>query len=150
MSTPQPRLFFLNLPVADLPASIAFFTHLGFAFDPKFTDETATCMIISEQAYVMLLTREKFAEFSITPVADAHEVAQALMCVSAESREAVDAFADAALAAGATYTEEPTDYGFMYGRSFRDLDGHGWQAMWMDPAAAEAGPAEYAADTASA
>ena len=143
MSTSS-RLFFLNLPVADLQASIAFFTKLGFTFDPKFTDETATCMVISDQAYVMLLTREKFAEFALTPIADARSVTQALLCVSAESREEVDALADTALAAGGAYTEEPTDYGFMYGRSFRDLDGHGGQVMWMDPAAAQAAQAAQA------
>jgi predicted lactoylglutathione lyase len=142
MSTPS-RLLFVNLPVADLPASIAFFTELGFTFNPQFTDETSTCMIVSEQAYVMLLTEPKFAAFATKPVADATASSEALFCVSAESREAVDTFADAALAAGGTPAKEPMDQGFMYGRSFNDLDGHHWEVMWMAPAAVEAGPAEY-------
>jgi predicted lactoylglutathione lyase len=142
MSTPS-RLLFVNLPVTDLPASIAFFTELGFTFNPQFTDETSTCMIVSEQAYVMLLTEPKFAAFATKPVADATTSSEALFCVSAESREAVDALADAALAAGGTPAKEPMDQGFMYGRSFNDLDGHHWEVMWMAPAAVEAGPAEY-------
>jgi predicted lactoylglutathione lyase len=136
---------FLNLPVADLPASIAFFTALGFTFDPRFTDETGTCMVVSDQAYVMLLQRERFAEFTTRPVADATQSTEALVCVSAADRADVDAFADAALAAGGTPAKEPMDHGFMYGRSFNDLDGHHWEVMWMDPAAVEAGPQEYEA-----
>ena len=143
MTTP-PRLLFLNLPVADLRASIAFFSALGFPFDERFTDESATCMIVSEQAYVMLLERSRFADFATRPVADAHETTQALFCVSAESREGVDALADAALGAGGTSAKEPLDHGFMYGRSFNDLDGHHWEVMWMDQAAVENGPADLA------
>jgi predicted lactoylglutathione lyase len=135
---------FLNLPVADLPASIAFFTHLGFTFDPRFTDESASCMVVSEQAYVMLLQRDRFADFVTKPVADATQTTEALVCVSAADRDGVDQFADAALAAGGTAAKDPMDHGFMYGRSFYDLDGHHWEVMWMDPAAVEAGPAEYA------
>jgi predicted lactoylglutathione lyase len=134
---------FINLPVADLQASIAFFTHLGFRFDPRFTDDSATCMVVSDQAYVMLLQRDRFAEYATKPVADATQSTEALICVSAADRAGVDAFADAALAAGGTPAKEPMDEGFMYGRSFNDLDGHHWEVMWMDPAAVEAGPAEY-------
>lgn len=142
------RLLFLNLPVRDLDASVAFFSKLGFAFDPKFTDESATCMIVSEQAYVMLLVEPRFADFTTKPTADARTTTEALICVSAESREAVDAFADAALAAGGAPAKEPQDYGFMYQRSFHDLDGHLWEIAWMDPVAVEKGPAEFAADAA--
>jgi predicted lactoylglutathione lyase len=145
MTTPEPRLLFLNLPVADLKASIAFFTHLGFTFDPRFTDDGATCMVVSDQAYVMLLQRDRFADFTAKPVADATHATEALVCVSAADRAGVDAFADAALAAGATHAKDPMDHGFMYGRSFFDLDGHHWEVMWMDPAAVEAGPEQYAA-----
>jgi uncharacterized protein len=136
---------FVNLPVADLQASIAFFTHLGFTFDPRFTDDGATCMVVSDQAYVMLLQRDRFAEFATKPVADATQSTEALICVSAADRAGVDAFADAALAAGGTPAKDPMDEGFMYGRSFDDLDGHHWEVMWMDPAAVEAGPAEFEA-----
>lgn len=138
------RLLFLNLPVKDLDASVAFFTQLGFAFNPKFTDESATCMIVNEQAYVMLLVQPRFADFTTKPLADAHATTGSIACVSADSREAVDAFADAALGAGAAPAKDPQDYGFMYSRSFADLDGHHWEVMWMDPEAAEQGPAEYA------
>jgi predicted lactoylglutathione lyase len=136
------RLIFLNLPVKDLPASIAFFTELGFTFDPKFTDEHATCMIVSEQAYVMLLSEPRFADFTTAPTADATKTTEAIIAVSAEDRAGVDAFADAAFAAGATPAKDPMDYGFMYGRSFKDLDGHHWEVMWMSQEAVEQGPGE--------
>ena len=142
------RLMFLNLPVADLDASKELFGKLGFEFDPKFTDDTCACMVVSDQAYVMLLTQEKFASFSAKPVADAHKSTQALVCVSADTREGVDEFADAALAAGATPAAEPMDHGFMRSRSFNDLDGHTWEVVWMDPKAVEQGPAEYAGQAA--
>lgn len=138
------RLLFLNLPVADLAASKAFFGALGFAFDPKFTDEQCACMVVSDKAYVMLLDRARFTDFTARPVADAHATTQALVCVSAESREAVDAFADAALDAGGAPAKEPMDHGFMYGRSFFDLDGHHWEVLWMDPKAVEQGPSDMA------
>jgi predicted lactoylglutathione lyase len=139
------RLLFLNLPVADLPASRAFFASLGFAFDERFCDDQAGCMVVSDQAYVMLLERDRFADFVTKPVADAHASTALTVAVSAESRAAVDAFANSALAAGAAPGKEPQEYGFMYQRSFHDLDGHLWEVMWMDPVAAEQGPAEHAA-----
>lgn len=141
------RLLFLNLPVADLSASRAFFDALGFSFDERFCDDQAACMVVSDQAYVMLLTRDRFADFVTKPVADAHESTALTVAVSAESREAVDAFADAALTAGAAPAKDPQEYGFMYQRSFQDRDGHLWEVMWMDPVAAEQGPAEYAAES---
>ena len=136
------RLIFVNLPVRDIDASDAFFTSLGFAFDPKFSSDDTRCMVVGEQAWVMLLERSRFAEFTAKPLADPHAGTSALVCVSADSREEVDRFADAALAAGGTSAKAPMDMGFMYGRSFFDLDGHHWEVMWMDPAAVEAGPAE--------
>ena len=140
----QSRLIFVNLPVKDLDASIAFFKRLGFEFDPRFTDETGTCMVVSEQAYVMLLDESRFADFTSKPIVDARTATEAILCVSAESRDAVDAFADAALDAGASRAGEPMDHGFMYGRSFHDLDGHLWEVMWMSPEAVERGPADMA------
>ena len=139
------RMLFVNMPVADVERSKAFFAKLGFSFNPKFTDETSACMLIGEQAFVMLLNREKFAEFSKLPVADPATHALALYCFSVSSREEVDAVSAAALDAGATEADGAEDYGFMYSRSFFDLDGHGWQVMWMDPAAVEQGPEAYAA-----
>lgn len=139
------RLTFLNLPVSDLERSKAFFGALGFTFNPKFTDQSCACMVVSEQSYVMLLERERFEDFTVKPVADAHATTGALVCVSAEDRAGVDAFAEAALGAGGAPAKDPQDFGFMYGRSFLDPDGHHWEVMWMDPAAVEAGPSEYAA-----
>src|SRR4051812_28543961 len=138
-------MLFVNMPVADLERSKAFFAKLGFSFDPKFTDETAACMLVGEQAFVMLLTREKFAEFANLPIADPTTHTLALYCFSASSRDEVDAVSTAALAAGGTEADDAEDYGFMYSRSFFDPDGHGWQVMWMDPAAAEQGPEAFAA-----
>lgn len=92
----------------------------------------------------MLLAESRFADFTTKPVADARACTEAILCVSAESREAVDALADSALSAGATKANEPMDHGFMYGRSFNDLDGHLWEVMWMSPEAVEQGPAEMA------
>ncbi len=140
------RLLFLNLPVADLPASRKFFDRLGFSFDERFCDEQAACMVVSDQAWVMLLERSRFAEFTTRPVADATKETALTVAVSAEDRAGVDSFAKTALAAGATPAKDPQDYGFMYQRSFHDLDGHLWEVMWMDPVAVEKGPAEYAAD----
>jgi predicted lactoylglutathione lyase len=134
------RLLFLNLPVGDLDAAMTFFTRLGFAFDPRFTNQECACMVVSDQAYVMLLTRGRFADFTPTPVADAHTVTEALVCESADSREDVDAFAYAALAAGGEVAGDTQDHGFMYGRSVRDLDGHIWEVMWMAPEAVASGP----------
>ena len=138
------RMLFVNMPVADVERSKAFFSGLGFSYNPKFTDDTAACMLVGEHAFVMLLAREKFAEFAKHPIADARTHTLALYAFSVGSREEVDAVSAAALAAGGTEADEAEDYGYMYSRSFFDLDGHGWQVMWMDPAAVEQGPAEFA------
>ena len=142
MST-QERLIFVNLPVADLDASVAFFTALGFTFNPKFTDQSATCMIVSDKAYVMLLQTERFGDFlTQKTIGDPATTTSAIFALSAADRADVDTFADAALAAGGTPCNDPMDHGFMYGRSFYDLDGHAWEVMWMSQESVEQGPAD--------
>ena len=131
------RKLFVNLPVADLPASVEFFTRLGFAFDQRFTDETATCMLVGEDAYVMLLTADRFADFTSRPTSDATARTEAIMAVAVDVREDVDRLAEAALTGGGRPAKEPMDEGFMYTRSFHDPDGHHWELFWMDPAALE-------------
>ncbi len=132
------RQMFLNLPVKDLDRSVDFFTELGFGFDPNFTDEKATCMIVGSGVSVMFLVEEFFSTFATTPVADASAHTEAIMAVSADSRAEVDELVDAALAAGAGPARDAQDHGFMYGRSFVDPDGHMWEVIWMDTEAAEA------------
>jgi predicted lactoylglutathione lyase len=140
-TTSQPgRMLFVNIPVVDVARSKAFFETLGFDFNPAFTDESAACMLVGEQAFAMLLSREKFAEHSKRPMADPATHALALYCFSASSRDEVDTLVDAALAAGAVEADAAEDHGFMYSRAFFDLDGHGWQVMWMDPTWAPHGP----------
>ena len=142
------RLLFVNLPVTDLPARRTFFAALGFEFNEKFCDEGAACMVVNERAFVMLLQRDRFADFVTKPLADANEATALTVCVSAADRAEVDSLAEAAAAAGAAPAKEPQDYGFMYQRSFHDLDGHLWEIAWMDPVAVEKGPAEFAAQSA--
>lgn len=136
------RALFVSMPVADLDRSTVFFAGLGFTFDPSFTGETAACMQVGEGASVMLLSPEAFAQYSKLPAADPRTHALALYSFTVASRDDVDAVADAALAAGATVADGPEDHGFMYTRSFFDLDGHGWQVMWMNPAAGQNAAAE--------
>jgi predicted lactoylglutathione lyase len=135
------RMMFVNLAVEDLDRSVDFFTDLGFAFDPRFTDETATAMVVNEQAVVMLLVRDRFKDFTEKELADPGIATEAIMAVSASSREDVDAFADKALDIGGAPANDPMDMGFMYGRSFQDPDGHIWEIVWMDPSALEQSPA---------
>jgi uncharacterized protein len=123
-------------PVADLPAARAFYEAIGAVNNPQFTDETAACMVFSETIHVMLLTHAKFSQFTPKKIADAHATSEVLICISADSREAVDDITQKALAAGGREPRDPQDHGFMYGRSFEDLDGHIWEPMWMDMAAA--------------
>ena len=139
------RMLFVNLPVKDLDASVDYFTKLGFTFDARFTDDTATAMVVNEQATVMLLTESKFADFTTKKPVDATAQTETIVAVSADSREDVDGFADKALELGGSPANEPMDFGFMYGRSFNDLDGHLWEIVWMDPAALEQSPAEATA-----
>jgi len=124
---------FVNLPVKNLDKSIAFFTQLGFTFNAQFTDENATCMIISEDIFVMLLTENFFKSFTKKPIADATKSTEVILALSADSREQVDELVNKAFAAGATSSMFDQDQGFMYGRSFQDLDGHLWEVMYMDP-----------------
>jgi uncharacterized protein len=130
------RMTFVNLPVKDLVKSTEFFTKLGFSFDPMFTDENATRMIISDDASVMLVTEPFFKGF-IEPqeIAETSKSREVLVGLSADSREEVDDLADKALAAGAEGLGEPEDDGFMYMRGFRDLDGHQWSFVYMDMSA---------------
>ena len=130
------KLIFVNLPVADLPAAKAFYEAIGFTNNPMFTDDTAACMVLTDVIHVMLLTHDKFAQFTPKRIADAKETSEVLICISADSREAVDEITDKALAAGGREPREKQDYGFMYGRSFEDPDGHIWEPMWMDMEAA--------------
>jgi len=140
-------VLYVQLPVADLERSKAFFVKLGFSFDPRFGDETAACMLVGEQALVMLLGHETFAQFAHLPIGDPTTHTQALYSFGLSARDEGDTVADAALAAGASEADGPEDHGFMYTRSFCDLDGHPWQVMWMDPAAAQQGTEESAAAT---
>jgi predicted lactoylglutathione lyase len=126
---------FVNLPVKNLKQSVEFFTQLGFQFNPQFTNETATCMIVSETIFVMLLTYDKFKTFTPNTICDAKKSTEVLMCLSVESREAVDAQVRSAIAAGGTTYNEPQDHGFMYAHGFQDLDGHIWELMYMEPSA---------------
>jgi len=142
---PAQRLIFPNLAVKDLDRSVAFFTELGFSFDPRFTDVTATALVVNEQAVVMLLVESKFREFTTKELVDPTRQTEAIIALSAESRADVDALADKALAGGGSPAGDPLDLGFMYARSFQDPDGHLWEVVWMDPAALERGPAEAGA-----
>ena len=126
------RNLYVNLPVQDLDRTVDFFAALGFSFNPKFTDENATCMIINDSTSVMLLVESFFATFTRKPVADAHAVTEALLAISVDSRAEVDEFVARALAAGANEYAEPKDYGFMYQRGIADLDGHQWEVFFMD------------------
>ena len=131
------KLIFINLPVTDLDRSKAFYEAVGATNNPGFTDETAACMVLSETIHVKLLTHDKWRQFTDRPIVDARQQAQVLLCVSEESREAVIAKVDKAAAAGGQPDPTPSqDYGFMFGRSFEDPDGHIWEVMWMDPNAA--------------
>ena len=134
------RMIFVNLPVTDLARSRAFLEALGAVNEPRFTDETAACMTFSEHIHVMLLTHDKFHQFTPRPIADAHAGSEVLLCLSSDSRESVDAAVERAVASGGTADPAPKqDYGVMYGRSVSDPDGHIWEIMWMDPAAAKQG-----------
>lgn len=123
---------FVNLPVKDLEKSINFFTHLGYTFNPQFTNEKATCMIVSENIFVMLLTEPFFKTFVPNEIADAYKSTESIICLSSESREKVDEMVRKALEAGGKTYKEPQDHGFMYEHGYQDLDGHLWEIMWMD------------------
>lgn len=125
---------FINLPVKNLQQSVDFFTKLGYTFNAQFTDENATCMVISDTIYVMLLVAPYFQTFTSKPVNDAFKTTEMILCLSAESREAVDELVGKAFAAGAGQHNEKKDFGWMYIHGFQDLDGHLWEITYMDPA----------------
>lgn len=131
MSLPASQIF-VNLPVEDLNRSVSFFTRLGFTFDPRFTDESATCMLVGENIFVMLLTRERYAGFTPKAVADAKGTSQVLIALSLQSRKAVDDMVRNAVEAGGSIYAEPRDHGWMYQHSFEDPDGHQWEVMHAD------------------
>jgi predicted lactoylglutathione lyase len=130
------KMIFVNLPVADLPKSKAFYEAIGFTNNPQFTDHTAACMVLTDSIYVMLLTHEKFTQFTPKGIPDSHKTAQMLLALSCDDRAAVDAITEAALAAGGREAHDPEDLGFMYSRAFDDPDGHGWGPFYMDMEAA--------------
>lgn len=139
------QMIFVNLPVADLARSTAFYEAIGFTRNPKFSDETASGMVLSDAIHVMLLTHDKWKGFTSKAIPNAKESAQVMLCLSRDSRDAVDAIVGQAAGAGGNADcDPPQDFGFMYGRSFEDPDGHNWEVMWMDPAAAEQGPEAFA------
>ena len=129
------RKLFVNIPVHDLQRAIVFFEQLGFAFNTQFTDASATCMLVGTDAYFMLMVRDRFASFSKKPNGDAKTETNAIFAITADSRDEVDALYATALAAGATPATDAVDHGFMYVRSFYDLDGNHWELFWMDPSA---------------
>jgi uncharacterized protein len=131
------RQIFVNLPVKNLNKSIEFFTKLGFSFNQQFTDETATCMIVGEDIFVMLLTEAKFKAFTPKEICDARKYTEVLVCLSLESRANVDEMVRKAVAAGGATYSEPQDHGFMYGHGFQDLDGHIWELIHMEPNAVQ-------------
>ncbi len=128
---------FVNLPVKTLPTAIDFFTKLGFHFNAQFTNEHGTCMVISEDMFVMLLVNDFFKTFTHKPVADARSCTEVIVALSMDTRAQVDDLVRKAVAAGATTHYEPKDLGFMYQHGFQDLDGHLWEVFYMDPAAVQ-------------
>lgn len=126
------RQIFVNLHVKDLKKSVDFFTALGFSFNPQFTDETATCMIIADNIFAMLITEARFKEFTAKEISNAHKTAEVITALSAASRQEVDDIVTKALAAGGTEPKPAQDHGWMYYRHIQDLDGHAWEFAFMD------------------
>jgi predicted lactoylglutathione lyase len=136
------RSIFVNLPVADVATSRAFFGALGFTFNEQFSDERTACLVIEQNIFAMLMTPDRFGDFVTGEIADAQKTTEVMLALSAESREEVDRLKATALASGGAEWQANQDHGFMYGCSFTDPDGHVWEAVWMDPAVAsgEASP----------
>ena len=130
------KKIFVNLPVKDLDKTVAFFTALGFSFNPQFTDENATCMIISEDIYVMFLVEKFFKTFTKKEIADYSRTTEVILCLSADNRSGVDDMVRKAIEAGGSRSNDPQDHGWMYGHSFQDVDGHLWEVVYIDEAAA--------------
>ncbi len=126
------RQLFVNLPADDLERSKAFFTSLGFTFNAQFTNEKGACMIVEDNIYVMLLTKEFFSIFTAKPISNAMNSTEVINCLSCNSRDEVDDLVRKAVAAGGTVPRPPVDYGNMYGHGFEDLDGHLWEVMYME------------------
>jgi uncharacterized protein len=122
---------FINLPISDLPRSLAFFKALGYSHNPQFTDDTAACIVISESIHVMVLTHDKFRMFTPKAICDTSKETEVLLCLSCESRQQVEDLVRKAVAAGGSTYAEPKDYGFMYQHSFADPDGHQWELVYM-------------------
>jgi uncharacterized protein len=129
------RKLYVNIAVKDLQASVAFFTKLGFTFDPQFTDEHATCMIVNDDTAFMVMDRGRFADFTTKPIVDSHQQIEAIYAISADSREEVDDLVTTAISAGGSPARDKEDHGFMYTWSFHDPDGHVWEVAYMDMAA---------------
>ncbi|MDD7964856.1 VOC family protein [Actinomycetospora lemnae] len=130
------RSIFVNLPVADVATSRAFFGALGFTVNEQFSDDSTACLVIEQNVFAMLQTTERFGDFVVGEIADAQKTTEVLLALSADSREEVDRLKAAALAHGGGEWKEAQDHGFMYGCSFTDPDGHVWEVVWMDPAVA--------------
>jgi uncharacterized protein len=143
MADSTARKIFVNLPVRDLPRAKNFFSALGFAYNPKFSDDNAACMVISDDAYVMLLAEPFFKTFTTREVCDTSRQTETLIALSCDSRNEVDELAKRAIDAGGRDATPAQDHGFMYVRTFYDLDGHHWEVVWMDPKAAALGPEAY-------
>ena len=140
------KMIFVNLPVSDLVRSTNFYQAVGGEKNPQFSDDTASCMVFSDAIHVMLLTHDKYRQFTSKKIADAKNTSQVLLSLSADSCDAVDETVGKAQVAGGAPDPSPIDdYGFMYGRSFEDPDGHHWEVMWMDVAAATASQSATAA-----
>jgi uncharacterized protein len=145
MSKSTGRKMFVNLAVRDLKRAKGFFSALGFDYNPKFTDDNAACMMIGDDSYVMLLSEPFFKTFTTRDVCDTSRQTEALIALSCGSRNEVDQLVKKATDAGGRDAMPAQDHGFMYGRSFYDLDGHHWEVMWMDPRAVELGPQAFSA-----
>lgn len=135
MAQNNSRKIFVNLAVRELKRSMDFFAKLGFTFNPKFTDDKAACMIVNEDAFVMLLAEPFFKTFTKREICDTSSHTEGLFALSSPSRTEVDDLVRKAIAAGGKHAMDRVDHGFMYGGSFYDLDGHHWEVIWMDPAA---------------
>jgi uncharacterized protein len=136
------RKMFVNLAVRDLPRSMEFFRTLGFGFDRRFTDDKAACMIVSSEAFVMLLAEPFFKTFTRRELCDTTRSTEGLFALSCSSRGEVDRIVNKAVAAGGQHAMDPQDHGFMYGWSFYDPDGHHWEVLWMDPTAVQSAAKE--------
>ncbi|KMY49003.1 VOC family protein [Peribacillus loiseleuriae] len=131
----QAEKIFVNLPVKDLNKSVDFFSKIGFEFNAQFTDENATCMVISDHIFVMLLVEDYFKDFTKKEIPDATKNSEVILAISVESKGKVDELVDRALAAGGKASSDPVDHGFMYQWSFQDIDGHQWELCYMDDSA---------------